>query len=46
MYAKERRLDALLRTKKYFQAIHYRVSAEENRAQREFLQHLRDVMAF
>ena len=47
MRAEERRLDALLRAKQQdFQAIHDRVRAEEARAQREALQHQRDVIAF
>ena len=40
-------MDTLLRAKQqYLQAIHDRVRAEEDSAQRESLQHQRDVIAF
>ena len=47
MCAEERRVDALLSAKQQdLQAINDRVCAEEDRAQREALQHQRDVIAF
>ena len=47
MRAEERLVDALLRAKQQdLQAINDRVCAEEDRAQREALQHQRDVIAF
>ena len=47
MRAEERRLDAFLRANQQdLQAIHDRVREEEDCAQREFLQHQRDVIAF
>ena len=47
MRTEERRVDALLCAKQQdLQAINDRVRAEEDRAQHEFLQHQRDVIAF
>ena len=47
MRAEERRMNALLRAKEQdLQAIHDRVRTEDDRAEREVLQHQRDVIAF